>query len=71
MIIILLVLRLVDLRMGDSDDDTPQLSSHALAALQEFYTEQEAARQLMQQAEQGDATATMVQEDWVGLIFTD
>ena len=43
----------------DSDDDTPQLSAHALQALQEFYAEH-AAR------DQDDATANeMPTEDWV------
>ena len=45
--------------LHDSDDDTPQLSAHALQALQEFYAEH-AAR------DHEDATANeMPTEDWV------
>ena len=56
--------------MSDSsdDDDTPQLSAQALAALQEFYTEQQDQVQLEEQArEDGDnASKTgILQEDWV------
>ena len=40
-------------KMSDSDDDKPQLSAEALAALQEFYTEQ-------QSKDENDHT-----EDWV------
>ena len=39
--------------MSDSDDDTPQLSAHALAALKEFYAEQ-------QQTDENEQ-----KEDWV------
>ena len=48
--------------MADSEcDDVPQLSAHALAALQEFYAEREEAVQCA-----GDA----VEEDWV-MSLTD
>ncbi len=49
--------------MDDSDDDQPQLSAHALAALQEFYAEQ---------AAQNDNTSQeMPKEDWVRrLLFS-
>ena len=46
----------------DSDDDTPQLSTHALQALQEFYAEQAASIS----NEQGESSGKdMPQEDWV------
>ncbi len=38
------------------DDDPPQLSAHALAALQEFYAEQ---------AQAGTSHTRIVSEDWV------
>lgn len=44
----------------DDDDDMPELSAHALAALQEFYTEQ--------QQVQEDASALPV-EDWVTYVL--
>ena len=43
--------------MDDSDDDQPQLSAHALAALQEFYAEQA--------AENDNTSHEMPKEDWV------
>ena len=55
--------------MADSDDDTPQLSSNALAALQEFLSEQQAAQELMAGGAQENADAPMVEEDWVGKII--
>ena len=48
--------------MDESDDDTPQLSAHALQALQEFYTEQSS------HATEDGENSTMKEmptEDWV------
>ena len=56
--------------MSDSsDDEAPQLSAHALAALQEFYAEQADKAQEEQEAmEAGQAAKTgIIQEDWVRL----
>ena len=56
--------------MSDSDDDDPpQLSAHALAALQEFYAEQSAKSNEEHQAmEAGGASKTgIIQEDWVSV----
>ena len=44
----------------DSDDDLPQLSAHALAALQEFYNEEKQKQEKV--ASEGN---TDVEEDWV------
>ena len=51
--------------LHDSDDDTPQLSAHALQALQEFYAEH-AARN-----EDDGTTKDMPTEDWVSHTETD
>lgn len=50
---------------GDSDleGSPPQLSAHALAALQEFYAE-EAALESQPKLGQGEAP-TLITEDWV------
>lgn len=46
----------------EEEDDTPTLSSHALAALQEFLREQEEKRQ--PEVEPGDDDVALVSEDW-------
>ncbi|MBN3322790.1 EFMT1 methyltransferase, partial [Atractosteus spatula] len=46
--------------MSDSDDDPPRLSSQALAALQEFYQEE----QRLASAPAGGLSVGAVQEDW-------
>ena len=54
--------------MSDSDDDNPQLSAHALAALQEFYNEQnEMENKLQGVQETGDIAGLKIQENWVRL----
>jgi len=50
--------------MSASDDDSPQLSAHSLAALTEFLQEQ---AELAQNEERGN---TMPQEDWVRMCVT-
>ena len=50
---------------SNSDDDVPQLSAHALAALQEFYAERE--QQDLSSVPDG-ATPGRVEEDWVSII---
>lgn len=49
---------------SSSDDDTPQLSAHALAALQDFYQEQKE----MEQMESDPSNSTVFQENWVQLL---
>ena len=58
-----------DERAADSDDDEPpQLSEYALAALQEFYTEQEEReRQFQAGVVEGDGGGVAIDEDWVGV----
>ena len=52
--------------MSDSDEDSPQLSAHTLAALQEFYTEQKEQEDRLQTAqESGDVKNIALGEDWV------
>lgn len=49
--------------MSDSeDDDTPQLSSHTLAALQEFYAEQ---KQTMNRGGDDKYSVGVIEENWV------
>ncbi|XP_069496042.1 EEF1A lysine methyltransferase 1 isoform X2 [Ambystoma mexicanum] len=50
--------------MEDSDDDMPELSSHALAALQEFYTEQQENDAINTSQELQTSYFGLVQEDW-------
>lgn len=52
---------------SESEDELPQLSEYAQAALQEFYQEQTAREQELQcQQELGNAHGHLrVQEDWV------
>lgn len=47
------------------DDDAPQLSAHTLAALQEFYTEQNKQEQTLIEAQQGNLKELEISEDWV------
>ena len=56
-------------RDEDDDEDSPQLSEHALAALQEFYAERLAKeQQLAASLESGSACVhTHVEEDWVAM----
>ena len=49
----------------DSDDDTPQLSAHALAALQEFYTDRLVQEQQTAARKVTGAGPVEIQEDWV------
>ena len=52
--------------MSDSDDDSPQLSAHTLAALQEFYSEQKELEDKIQTAQEtGDVKDIELREDWV------
>jgi hypothetical protein len=47
------------------EDDTPQLSDHALAALQEFYREQQA----VQGEEAAGGEASLISENWVIIYY--
>ena len=52
--------------MSDSDDE-PQLSAFALAALQEFYSEQKQETEKEQEALASGNTDFYPKEDWVSL----
>ena len=55
--------------MSDSDDDSPQLSAHTLAALQDFYKEQNEIENHLQRAkESGDVAGLKLEENWVSLL---
>jgi hypothetical protein len=49
---------------SDSGGSPPQLSAHALAALQEFYAEEAALEAQLKLGHQG-AAPTLITEDWV------
>jgi hypothetical protein len=58
------------LEQSVEDEDTPQLSAHTLAALQEFYAEQTALEQQIFEAQNEDkdintAEISALPEDWV------
>jgi len=51
-------------RESDNDDDTPQLSAHALAALHDFYGEQKATMEALELAKQaGDDNSVLFKTD--------
>ncbi|XP_078513208.1 EEF1A lysine methyltransferase 1 isoform X3 [Lissotriton helveticus] len=50
--------------MGDDDHDMPQLSSHALAALHEFYAEQQVKNALSTSQGSTKQSFGSVEEDW-------
>lgn len=50
---------------ADSDDDIPQLSAEAMAALQEFYRDQVQIQAEEDNASTDKAGAKMPQENWV------
>lgn len=56
-------------RDEEDDEDSPQLSEHALAALQEFYAERMAKeQQLAASLESGSSGVhAHVEEDWVAM----
>lgn len=51
--------------MNDSDDDVPQLSSEALAALQEFYIEQQQKEEIKIKEESSNYCIGSIEENWV------
>ena len=52
--------------MSDSDSDNePQLSAEAIAALREFYTEQKAEDEKLNEALSGNVDSFQPKEDWV------
>lgn len=58
------------LEQVDEDDDIPQLSAQTLTALQEFYAEQAALEQQLNEAQTRDkntraADISVLPEDWV------
>ena len=52
------------------DDEVPQLSSHTLAALQEFYTEQSQQQQKLIDTQEGQVKDVELSEDWVCIIIS-
>ena len=57
--------RMSDSSEGSDDDSPPQLSAHALAALQEFYAEEE--QQHMAPREGEGVAPAQITEDWVNI----
>ena len=56
--------------MSDSDSDNePQLSAEAIAALREFYTEQKAEDEKLNEALSGNVDSFQPKEDWVYMSF--
>ena len=51
----------------EGDDSPPQLSEHALAALQEFYAERLVQEQQLTAGLEGGAGSQHVEEDWVSM----
>lgn len=49
----------------DNDDDIPQLSSHTLAALQEFYLEQQQREGMKTSQGFNQYSIGSIEEDWV------
>ena len=54
-----------EMKIQEEDDDIPHLSEHAMAALQEFYSERLAAEEHVIQPDEGGAGSSSVAEDWV------
>lgn len=52
-------------KMDDDDDDIPQLSSHTLAALQEFYLEQQQREGMKTSQGFNQYSIGSIEEDWV------
>ena len=51
----------------EEDDDIPQLSARTLAALQEFYAEQQNLQ--LENVSQGHESTCMPNEDWVSSLL--